>query len=410
MPGSDEDFMRKAIALAWKGAGWTNPNPLVGAVLARDGRIIGGGCHERYGELHAERNALKDCRAAGEDPSGSTLYVTLEPCNHTGKQPPCTQAVIEAGISRVVVGSRDPNPLVSGAGNQRLRDAGIRVRTDVLRGECDALNPIFFHYITRKRPYVVAKWAMTADGKIATRTGDAHWVSGEASRADCHELRHRLASICVGVGTVLADDPTLTARRPHPSKQPLRVVCDTLLRTPRSSRLLSTLDQAPLAIAHAEGEAWEGEARQGERCLLLPVPLDARGRLSLPHLLDELGKRGIDSMLLEGGSTLHASFLEAGLVDEAVIYLAPKICGGKDAPSPVGGEGVSAMADAQQWRLVESLQLGEDLRLTLRPNAGGATETAAETAGALGPAAAPAVCTAAANRALRKEALRCSPA
>jgi len=183
---SDEAIMRRAIALARTAAGWTNPNPLVGAVVVKDGRVIGQGCHERFGQLHAERNALKSCK---EDPAGATIYVTLEPCNHTGHQPPCVDALIEAGIAKVVVGSRDPNPLVSGKGNARLRAAGIEVEEDFLRDECDALNPIFFHYITTKRPYVVSKWAMTADGKIAAATGDARWVSNEASRADTHELR-----------------------------------------------------------------------------------------------------------------------------------------------------------------------------------------------------------------------------
>lgn len=354
----DAHMMRRAINLAATAAGWTNPNPLVGAVLVRDGRIIGEGCHERYGKPHAERNALSHCT---EDPTGATLYVTLEPCNHTGKQPPCTDAILEAGIVRVVVGSRDPNPLVAERGNQRLRDAGIRVDTDVLKEECDALNPIFFHFITRKRPLVVAKWAMTMDGKVATRTDDARWVSGDASRGDCHDLRHRLAAIMVGAGTVAADDPALTARRDIPSNQPLRIVCSSAGGLPAGCNLLRTAGKAPLLVACVEGRALRPPMVAPEQ--ILPLPADGSGRPSLPHLMDELGRRGIDSVLVEGGPTLHASLFEADLVDEVIIYLAPKVCGGASAPSPIGGFGAKLMTDAQTWRLARTEQLGDDLKL-----------------------------------------------
>ena len=242
----DESMMRRAIMLARQGAGWTNPNPLVGAVVVKDGRVIGEGYHEVYGGLHAERNALAAC---GEDPAGSTLYVTLEPCCHTGKQPPCTEAVIAAGISRVVVGSRDPNPLVSGKGNEALRAAGIEVVEDVLRERCDALNPVFFHFMKTGRPYIVSKWAMTLDGKIATHSGDSQWVSCEESRADTHRLRHRLAAIMVGINTVIADDPLLTARCEFPANQPLRVVVDGKLRIPLESQLVRTAGEVPVLLA-----------------------------------------------------------------------------------------------------------------------------------------------------------------
>ena len=202
--------MRRAIELARTAHGWVNPNPMVGAVVVKDGRVIGEGCHERYGDLHAERNALAACT---ESPEGATIFVTLEPCSHFGTQPPCADALVEAGIARVVVGSRDPNPLVSGKGNARLREAGIEVIEDFLRAECDALNAPFFHFITTKTPYVIAKWAMTADGRIAAHTGDARWVSCEQSRAQVHEMRHDCMAIMVGIGTVLTDDPALTARR-----------------------------------------------------------------------------------------------------------------------------------------------------------------------------------------------------
>ena len=363
--------MRRAIGLARGGAGWTNPNPLVGAVIVKDGRIIGEGFHERCGKAHAERNALADCARRGEDAAGSTLYVTLEPCCHTGKQPPCTEAVIAAGIARVVVGSRDPNPLVSGKGNALLREAGICVREDVLRAECDELNPIFFHFIQKQRPYVVAKWAMTLDGKIAARTGDARWVSGPESRADVHELRHRLAAIMVGSGTALADDPSLTARRGVPSRQPVRVVVDGRLRLREDSQLARTAGEAPVLVATAL-PADDAKAQRlrsiGVEVASLP---GADGKVDLAALMDELGARGIDSLLVEGGGGLHEALFRAGLVDEVVVYLAPKVVGGADAKTPVEGAGFDRMADALQLGAPLVERLGDDLKLVYPARADG---------------------------------------
>ncbi len=390
----DEAMMRRAIMLARRAAGWTNPNPLVGAVIVKDGRIIGEGCHERYGEAHAERNALASCT---EDPAGATLYVSLEPCCHQGKQPPCTEAVIGAGITRVVVGSRDPNPLVSGKGNAQLRAAGIEVVEDVLRARCDALNPIFFHYIRTGKPYVVAKWAMTLDGKIATHTGDARWVSGEESRKDAHELRHRLAAVMAGIGTVLADDPMLNARCDHPCNQPLRIVVDSRLRIPRESKLVQTAREYPLLVATALPE--DDERAQvlrdaGVEILSLPAmdgegglpaaggaidssatdgdvnPSVADGKVDLAALMDVLGARGIDSVLVEGGAGIHAAMFAADLVDETIVYLAPKICGGKDAPGPVGGTGARLMADAMALGEPRFVRLGTDLKVSCLRHAG----------------------------------------
>lgn len=369
-PAGEEAYMRRAIALARTATGWTNPNPLVGAVIVKDGRIIGEGCHERYGQLHAERNALASC---AESPAGATVYVTLEPCNHTGKQPPCVDALIEAGVAKVVVGSRDPNPLVSGKGNARLRAAGIEVREDFLRGECDALNPVFFHYIPHKDPYVVAKWAMTADGKTATCTGDSRWVSGEAARAEVHEMRHRLASIMVGIGTVLADDPLLTARRGEPSNQPLRIVCDSRLRIPLESQLVRTAGESPVLVATAADV--DGEARQAARALegagvqVLAVP-GADGEVDLSQLMGQLGARGVDSVLLEGGGTLAWAAFEAGIVDEAVVYVAPKVAGGRDAKTPVSGEGVALMAKAHALGRPQVGLVGDDVKIVYRVDSG----------------------------------------
>lgn len=363
-----EGHMRRAIELARGGTGWTNPNPLVGAVIVKDGKVIGEGFHERCGQAHAERNALADCARRGEDPSGATLFVTLEPCCHTGKQPPCTEAVIQAGIAHVVVGSRDPNPLVAGKGNALLREAGIQVTEDFMRVECDELNPVFFHHIQTKRPYVVAKWAMTVDGKIATCTGDACWISNDQSRADAHELRHRLAAIMVGVGTAKADDPMLTVRRAggQPGNQPLRVVVDSRLSIPRDGNLVKTVREHALLVATAQPDDCE-DARElrelGASVVSLP---DGDGHVDLAALMAHLGASGVDSLLVEGGGTLHEAMFRAGLVNELVVYVAPKIAGGAGAVSPVEGQGVSAMADAIALCAPEIERVGCDVKLTYK--------------------------------------------
>ena len=357
----DESMMRRAIMLARQGAGWTNPNPLVGAVVVKDGRVIGEGYHEVYGSLHAERNALAAC---AEDPAGATLYVTLEPCCHTGKQPPCIEAVIAAGITRVVVGSRDPNPLVSGKGNEALRAAGIEVVEDVLRDRCDALNPVFFHFMTTGRPYVVSKWAMTLDGKIATHSGDSQWVSCEESRADVHLLRHRLAAIMVGINTVLADNPMLTARCDFPTNQPLRVVVDGKLRIPHDCQLVQTANEVPVLVATAVAQA--GDRAEELRALGVEVVSLPRpdGEVDLSALIHLLGTRGVDSVLVEGGGTLHEAMFRTGLVDRTIVYLAPKVCGGATAKSPVAGEGIEKMADALELGHPMVERLGDDLKIT----------------------------------------------
>ena len=389
----DARFMRRAIELAWRGWGWTNPNPLVGCVLVRDGRIIGEGWHEKCGQAHAERNALADCarRAADDvaeaesteadaaDPArgharGATVYVTLEPCCHTGKQPPCTEALIAAGVARVVVGSRDPNPLVAGKGSAKLREAGIRVDEDALRAECDELNPIFFRFISRKTPYVVAKWAMSADGKIACASGDARWVSGPESRRDTHELRHRLAAIAVGINTVLADDPLLTCRREdEPGNQPLRVVLDSHLRIPEDCALVRSCAQgeAPLTVAtcaDVDDPATDAGAKaqrlQAQGVEVLRVPRDAVGHVAVRPLLRALGEKGIDSLLVEGGSGIHGAFFDEGAVDEVVVYVAPKVVGGAGAPGPVAGTGAARMAEATALGCPRAHALGDDLKIT----------------------------------------------
>ena len=351
----DSDYMGLALELARRGRGWTSPNPMVGAVIVKDGAVIGQGWHRKYGGLHAEREALADC---ARSPAGATLYVTLEPCCHQGKQPPCTQAILEAGITRVVVGSHDPNPLVCGKGLEQLRAHGVEVETGVLKEACDTLNQIFFHFIRTRRPYVILKYAMTLDGKIATRTGLSQWITGPEARAQVHRDRHRCAAIIAGVGTVLADDPLLTCRM-EGGRNPLRVICDSHLRTPLDSQLVRTAKEVPTLLATAETnqEKWEPYRSAGCRVWALPGP---DGRVDLTALMERLGQENIDSVLLEGGASLNWSALEAGLVQHVQAYIAPKLFGGAQAKSPVAGLGVEAPGLAVRLKDTRVTRLGDD--------------------------------------------------
>lgn len=323
---NDTEYMRLALELAKKGCGWTSPNPMVGAVIVKDGQIIGQGWHERYGQPHAERNALASCAV---DPEGATMYVTLEPCCHFGKQPPCVNAILEAGISRVVVGSADPNPLVSGKGIAALRVQGVAVTEGVLREECDALNRIFFHFITTKRPFVSMKYAMTMDGKIATVTGASKWITREAARADVQQQRHRFSGIMVGVGTILADDPLLTCHMEN-GKNPVRIVCDTQLRTPLQAQVVATAKQIPTILATCCADPKRQAIYRQAGCQV--ICLDKRnGHIDLVQLMEKLGQEQLDSVLLEGGGTLNWAALESGVVQQVQAYIAPKLFGGQEA-------------------------------------------------------------------------------
>lgn len=352
----DQDYMRIALEEALKGEGWTNPNPLVGAVIVKDGRIIGKGYHRRYGELHAERNAIAGCKESME---GATIYVTLEPCCHYGKTPPCTEAIIEQGISRVVIGSDDPNPLVAGKGIGMLRNHGIKVDTGVLKEECDALNQVFFHFIKTGLPYVVMKYAMTADGKITTYTGASKWITGEAARLNVQRARHRYAGIMVGVNTVLTDDPMLNCRLPE-GNSPIRIICDTSLRTPLTANVVRTAKEIPTIIATAceDKEKQNGYLEHG--CEILPVPKKEE-HIDLGELMKKLGEKKIDSVLLEGGAALNYSALKAGIVNKVQTYLAPKIFGGTKAKSPVGGTGVETPEQAFGLKNRRITEIGEDI-------------------------------------------------
>lgn len=272
MENDKKRYMRYALELAKKGAGAVNPNPMVGAVLVKDGRIIGEGYHKKYGGLHAERNAFADCKRRGENPKGAQLYVTLEPCCHYGKTPPCTEAIIENEVAEVYVGSRDPNPLVDGGGISVLRAHGIAVETGLLREECDALNEVFFHYIKEKRPFVMMKYAMTLDGKIATYTGASKWITGEAARRRVHEDRNCCAAIMAGVGTVVKDNPMLTCRLEQ-GHNPIRIICDTQLRTPLTANVVQTAKEVPTILATCCMDMERQKPYQEAGCEILTVQI-----------------------------------------------------------------------------------------------------------------------------------------
>ena len=361
---AEEQFMKRAIELAKQGVGWTAPNPLVGAVVVKNGRVIGEGYHRKYGELHAERNALAACT---EDPAVATLYVTLEPCCHYGKTPPCTEIIIEKKIAKVVIGSRDPNPKVAGKGARILREHGINVVEDYMREACDALNPVFFHYITTKTPYVVLKFAMTLDGKIATRTGASKWITGEAARNHVHQLRGRYAGILAGIGTVLADDPMLNCRIDG-AHQPLRIILDSHLRIPMGSRLVRSAKEYPLLIVCNESTRGREEGTNriqkleeaGAKVWTLP---EKNGHPDLNVLMQRLGEEKIDSVLIEGGGTVNEAVLKAHIVHHVYAYIAPKIFGGEDAKTPVEGSGIRLPQECAKLRLAKITVLLNDMLL-----------------------------------------------
>ena len=355
---NDLEHMRLAIDLARRGAGWTSPNPMVGAVIVKNGKIIGEGYHKKYGELHAERNAFASLT---ESACGGTLYVTLEPCCHHGKQPPCTEAIIEHGISRVVIGSRDPNPLVSGKGAAILRRNGITVEEDFLKEECDALNPVFFHYITTGLPYVVMKYAMTLDGKIATQTGASKWITGETARRHVHQLRGNYSAILVGIGTVISDDPLLNCRIDG-AHQPVRVIADSHLRISLDSRIVKTAGEYRTIVTCAETNPDKEAALRAMGVEVLHMS-NKSGKVNLSALMEYLGREKIDSVLIEGGGQLHEAALRDGIVNHVHAYIAPKLFGGAAAKTPVEGLGVNLPDEAALLCNLKITQLGEDILL-----------------------------------------------
>lgn len=350
--------MQQALDLSLKGKGFVNPNPLVGAVITRNGKVIGSGFHKVFGEAHAEINALENVQ---DNSHGATLYVTLEPCNHHGKTPPCTDRIIQEKISKVVIGVEDPNPHVKGKGIQRLRDAGIQVHCGVLTKEIARANEFFMKYVRQGIPFCAIKTAMTLDGKIATYSGDSKWISNEKSRAQVHELRHAYSSIMVGVNTVLKDDPELTDRSAHSvKKHPLRIVVDSHGRTPLDAKLLNTAEaQTVVAVtASAAADKLKAFEQKGASVIICP---ERDGKVNLTYLIVSLGKRGIDSILLEGGSQMNFSALQEGIVDKVYSFISPKMIGGAAATTPVGGAGFEKIQDAITLNIEKVSRFEQDL-------------------------------------------------
>ncbi len=361
---SQEDcrFMKEAIRLASKGTGFVSPNPLVGALVVRDGKIVGRGFHEKFGGPHAEVNALRDAR---EKARGATLYVTLEPCNHHGKTPPCTVAILESGVKRVVIGMMDPNPDVKGGGAKVLKEHGIEVVCGVLEEECKRQNEIFLKFVSHKIPFVIAKIAATLDGKIATRDGDSKWITGEKSRAMGHRLRQRVAAILVGIETVLSDDPMLTVRLENvvPS-HPARFIFDYYGRTPLDSKLVKSANDVPVYLVVSD----QLEESKLEKFYKAGVKVwkirGKEGHIDSVAFLQRLGQEGFDSLLVEGGAAVHGSFFDAGLIDKIFFFYAPKILGGSRSRPMVGGKGISSMSKALKVRHLEVKRIDDDILVT----------------------------------------------
>ena len=355
----ENSYMKLALSLAARGEGWVSPNPMVGAVVVKEGQVVGRGYHRRAGLPHAEVEALA---AAGEAARGADLYVTLEPCNHQGKTPPCTQAILSAGVRRVIIATPDPNPQVTGGGAEFLAAQGVAITLGVLETEARRLNEAWLHYVNTGRPWVVAKAACSLDGKIATVGGESQWLTGEAARALGHRLRHRVDAMVVGIGTVLADDPQLTTRRPRGrGKDPIRVVLDSRLRLPLTSRLLHLDSEAPTWVAttsQAPIETIHALENRGAQVLVLPA--DA-GRVSLPALLEELGARQVQSLLVEGGAVTLGAFFDQRLVNQFYFFYAPKILGGQKAPGMVGGQGIVHLGEAHIAKNLSVRRVGGDL-------------------------------------------------
>ena len=358
---SDIRYMQRALAVAEGGIGFVSPNPVVGCVIVKEGRILGEGYHERYGGPHAEANAL---RVAGSEARGATLYVTLEPCCHTGKTPPCVDAVLQAGVGRVVMAMRDPNPKVAGGGLARLRAAGIDVTLGICEAEARRLNETFLHYIQTQRPFVTLKCAVTLDGKIATRTGASRWITGAPAREHVHRMRHAADALLVGSGTALQDDPLLTTRLPGGGGvNPLRIVVDSLLRLSLSSQLATVRPDCRTLVATSQRAPLDKQRQLENRGVeILRLPSYADGRVNIEALLAALGTRGVADLLVEGGATLSATLLQRRLIDKVVVFIAPKIIGG-DGINVVAAFGVDTMADALQLYGMTSQSVGEDVML-----------------------------------------------
>nr|WP_309101087.1 bifunctional diaminohydroxyphosphoribosylaminopyrimidine deaminase/5-amino-6-(5-phosphoribosylamino)uracil reductase RibD [Fredinandcohnia onubensis] len=359
----DQDYMNLAINVAKAGVGQTTPNPVVGAVIVNDGRVVGIGAHLKSGEPHAEVHAV---RMAGDKAQNATAYVTLEPCSHHGKTPPCADLLITSKVKRVVVATTDPNPLVAGKGIAKLKEAGIEVEVGVCKEQADALNAVFFHYLDKKRPFVTLKSATTLDGKIATVTGESKWITGEAARQDVHLYRSIHDAILVGVNTVLMDNPSLTTRLPNGTgKNPIRVILDSKLRTPLDSQIVNDGKAETWIIVSNQvnqEKMNEFSGKKGVRIIQLQ-----EDNLAISTMLTRLGEEGISSIFVEGGAEVNGSFLKEKAINQVIVYLAPKLFGGKQAPTAVGGFGIESIDDSLQLTIKSVEQLGEDVKIIAEP-------------------------------------------
>jgi diaminohydroxyphosphoribosylaminopyrimidine deaminase/5-amino-6-(5-phosphoribosylamino)uracil reductase len=354
----DVKWMKRALRLAEKGRGRTSPNPMVGAILVKDGKVVGEGYHARAGEAHAEILAI---RKAGEEARGSTLYLNLEPCTHYGRTPPCAPVVIEAGVKRVVIGMEDPNPLVKGKGVGNLKSAGLDVVVGILEQECRRLNEAFCKYILKKEPFTILKVAATLDGKIATRKGDSKWISGEASRRYVHRLRDQVDGIVVGIGTILKDDPMLTVRIKG-GRDPYRIILDSRLRIPEKAKVIGTSPSKTIVATTelAPKEKVERLEKNGIRVLIFD---SKQGRVHLKPCLSKLGEMGMISLLVEGGSQVNGSFLDEGLIDKLILIFSPKVIGDKQALGIFEGKGVTTLKEAIPLNGLRVRRIGEDIVL-----------------------------------------------
>ncbi|MEG0962655.1 MAG: bifunctional diaminohydroxyphosphoribosylaminopyrimidine deaminase/5-amino-6-(5-phosphoribosylamino)uracil reductase RibD [Lachnospiraceae bacterium] len=355
-----EKYMEKALELAALGAGKVSPNPMVGCVIVKDGRIISYGHHENYGGFHAERNALLSCM---EDPQGAELYVNLEPCCHQGKTPPCTDIIIEKKIKKVYIGSLDVNPKVAGKGVKTLLNHQIQVETGILEAKNNKLNEVFIHYMQTNLPFVAMKYAMTLDGKIACATGDSKWVTQKAAREQVQVLRNNFSGIMIGIGTALADNPMLNCRM-QGGKNPVRIICDSKLRIPLDSKIVKTALEIPTMVAFCQENRSKQQELEQAGITLLKISKGEQAGVDLKELMKELGRRNIDSVLLEGGGTLNASMLNQHFVQRVYGFIAPKLVAGKDAKSPIEGIGIAAMKDAVCLEEIEWKQYGPDICIT----------------------------------------------
>lgn len=360
---NDEYYMNLALELAQTAKGNTNPNPMVGAILVKNGMIVGSGLHRKAGEPHAEVHAF---RMAGEHAKGATLYVTLEPCSHHGKTPPCAELVKNSGVSRVVIAMKDPNPLVAGQGIHLIEEAGIEVEVGVLHKEAVRLNERFIHNMINQKPFVISKTAMTLDGRLAAYNGHSRWVTGEESRRAVHYLRNEVDSILVGIGTILADNPMLTTRIPEGGKNPIRIILDSKLRTPSDAKITDCTEAQTWIFAKEDADKNKAAVLTAKGVQVYFAPHDEHG-LDLSYILKVLFEKGITDVLVEGGSEVNGAFLRAGLINKYLLYVAPKILGGRHSLSPFTGSDVESMDEAVKIDFESVEPIGSDLLITAYP-------------------------------------------